>query len=447
MLNELKDKKVLLLGRSTLFSDIEIINFLSNYNIDSSRDFSQELDVIIESRSINPIEDNISNDAYDRGIKIYKLHKLEEEMSRLLDENSTLMAIKLGSDMDRLDRLLSNEYISDNLFIKLLNIYEWEESEFGDSSRDRDIFIHTLTRFLHIKTNERDLLYSPLSLLKLIKESDNPELLLALISFPKVSFLQKNRSKLTIKEAIAQSPYIDKKITKKLLSFKDNHIDFFLASNPNISLDILNFLYDKNIDDINRALASNISIDNKLFIKLLEKEPDILLQYQPINLDRYNLAFGEAKAITSDKILSINKLLEPKVIEILVSKDIEDVDNNILLNYNISQEIIEKIYNKQNPSLYKNIALNPSTPIDILEKLYKINSYDINIRLSYNTSTPHQILEKLFELDDFEISKGLASNESLDIELLNILKIDTRLRNELTSNQKFVDSISRNLGL
>ena len=447
MLNELKDKKVLLLGRSTLFSDIEIINFLSNYNIDSSRDFSQELDVIIESRSINPIEDNISNDAYDRGIKIYKLHKLEEEMSRLLDENSTLMAIKLGSDMDRLDRLLSNEYISDNLFIKLLNIYEWEESEFGDSSRDRDIFIHTLTRFLHIKTNERDLLYSPLSLLKLIKESDNPELLLALISFPKVPFLQKNRSKLTIKEAIAQSPYIDKKITKKLLSFKDNHIDFFLASNPNISLDILNFLYDKNIDDINRALASNISIDNKLFIKLLEKEPDILLQYQPINLDRYNLAFGEAKAITSDKILSINKLLEPKVIEILVSKDIEDVDNNILLNYNISQEIIEKIYNKQNPSLYKNIALNPSTPIDILEKLYKINSYDINIRLSYNTSTPHQILEKLFELDDFEISKGLASNESLDIELLNILKIDTRLRNELTSNQKFVDSISRNLGL
>ncbi|SHO80415.1 Leucine rich repeat variant [hydrothermal vent metagenome] len=442
MLKELKNKKVLFLGRSTIFNDIEITNFLRDYNIEFSRDFSEYYDAIIEHRNINPVEEDISNDAYDRGVKIYKLHKLEEDMSRLLDDNSILMAIKLGGDMQRVDRLLSNEYITDELFIKLLNIYEWEESEFGDSTRDRDVFIHTLTRFLSIKRNERDLLYSPLSLLKLVKESRNRDLLLALISFPKVSFLQKDKSKVTIKELIAQTPYIDKKIIKKLLSFKDNNIDFFLASNSKVPLDILNLLSQKNIDDINKALASNISIDDNLFIKLLEKEPKILLTYQPINLERYKLIQKDY-----DNILSLNRLLTNDVIDILVSKNIVQIDENILLNDNISTDIISKIYNKNIDTLYPNIASNPSTPIEILEALYQLNNYDINISLSANTSTPNKILEELFSLDDLQITKGLATNKSLDIELLNILQLDTRFSNELTKNQKFIDSMNRSLQL
>jgi len=67
--------------------------------------------------------------------------------------------------------------------------------------------------------------------------------------------------------------------------------------------------------------------------------------------------------------------------------------------------------------------------------------------MASNPSTPVVILRELFDPNIYEINEKLVANPSLPIELLNILKIDTRLRNALTSNKTFTDSITKRLGL
>jgi len=95
------------------------------------------------------------------------------------------------------------------------------------------------------------------------------------------------------------------------------------------------------------------------------------------------------------------------------------------------------------------LAANKTVPAPLLEEIYRNNSQIPGIRLALagNTSTPEPLLRELFELDRYDINEYLAANESVPLELLNILKIDTRLRNALTGNKTFTDSITRDLGL
>ena len=88
------------------------------------------------------------------------------------------------------------------------------------------------------------------------------------------------------------------------------------------------------------------------------------------------------------------------------------------------------------------LAQNPSTPVWILEALYKRDGEDKEIAaaLAKNPSTPEAILRVLFERDDFEINRSLATNASLPMELLDVLKVDTRLQNELAQNEQLAKS-------
>lgn len=440
-LEELKNKTLLFLGKSMIFSDQEISNFLATLDIEFTRSYNGQKHVV-EHRLINPVEEDISNMAYEAKATFYKMELFEQTMSGMLDINSLLMAIKLGNDGERIKRMLANEYINDALYIKLLNLYQWEEEEFGDSSSDRDVLTHTLKRFLDLNFNETDLYFSPLSLLKLAKESQNQELLLALINFPNVEFLQKNKSKINLKEAIAQSPHIDRKITKKLLSFKDEQLEFFIASNEAVELDILKALYGKS-KSINQALASNSAIDDKLFEKLLD-EYEILLKYQPINIERYTLSQSIPHA---NSILVANHAIDSDVVKELFYKADTSLMPTLLRNPHLDKEYIERLYHSSNPDLYPSIAQNPNTPSKILKELLSLQDLSINIHLARNSSTPKEILIGLSHHNEFEIDKSLATNPSTPLEILNILKIDTRLRNELTLNKTFTDSIVKSQGL
>jgi hypothetical protein len=75
----------------------------------------------------------------------------------------------------------------------------------------------------------------------------------------------------------------------------------------------------------------------------------------------------------------------------------------------------------------------------MLEMFYdKYEESAIRIALAHNKSTPEGILRELFARDEFDIYKSMASNASVPMELLDILKVDTRLQNELAENEIFV---------
>ena len=93
------------------------------------------------------------------------------------------MAIKLGNDQERLLRLLGNEHLTDELFVRLLKLYRFDEEE-EYNRQDRDVIMNTLRRYIDIKPNEEDLLYTYLTLRRLATEATDPNLLAALLGFP-----------------------------------------------------------------------------------------------------------------------------------------------------------------------------------------------------------------------------------------------------------------------
>jgi hypothetical protein len=327
--------------------------------------------------------------------------------------------------------------ISEELFVKLLMMYEWHDDE-EDNREDRDTIMYTLKRYIDIKPNEADLHYSYLTLRRLATEATNPKLLLALIGFPKFEFLIRGKEKVTLRETIARNEYLDKEVITKLVSLRDKKVDVALACNTAAELSLLQILLAKEDEKINEALATNLNIDNTIFQTLLSKEDKVvqlLLLSQKVNAER--LAFVDAQGLEDDLLATIgaNEHLELEVIDALIVRQNETLLCNLAQNRTLSAKQLEEIYEKGLRSVIACLALNPMTPVALLEAFYKAyEEGDIRRALAHNKSTPKPLLRALFELDDLEIQRSMASNASIPLDILDILKVDTRLQNELAEN-------------
>jgi len=452
-LEENPGKRLLFLGRESLFTHQEAERFLKSYDMGLTTDPEEEGIVgVVEHHRLNPVEEDISYRFYDAKIPLYKLEEFERLMSEEIKEDELLMVLKLGDDQNRLLRLIDNAHISDALFLRLLEMYHWSEEAEEDSNEDRGVVMATLRRFLNYKSNEEDLLYSALTLKRLAVETEDPRLLHALLGFPNYRFMQKGKQWITLREVVATSPHINEETIQKLLRFRDEKVLFFLAANRSVPLKTLKMLAKKDIEAINEALASNISIDDTLFTTLLAKggsTRDILLHYQPIDRRRYGMIEKEALTPEVLSLLGSNRVLAPDLMADLAGSDQETLLQSLASNSAVPAELLEALYQRKDIDLTLPLAENRMTPVPLLESIYQKSGTmpEIQQALAGNTSTPEVILRALFDLDRYEINEYLAANESVPLELLNILKIDTRLRNALTGNKRFTDSITRDLGL
>ena len=218
----------------------------------------------------------------------------------------------------------------------------------------------------------------------------------------------------------------------------------YLAANPVVSLEQLKKFAAREEIAIHEALAANEGIDDTLFELLLDKSRDVvklLLWYQPISADRFKMI----KEMISDPDLFAelgkNEQIDEEVIEELVESD-----NNILLeklaaNKTVSGKGLNTLYAKQITSIFYPLAGNPNLAVKIIEEFYADYQNDIPMmhQVASNPNTREKILRELYERDELEINKGLAANPSTPIEILDILKIDTRLRNALTQNEVFIE--------
>jgi len=431
------DKKFLFLGREGLFTQDEIARFLKKHNITMTKYLEEDVVATIEPLNLNPVEEDISNDAYDRKIPSFSLDEFEKHLSDGINDDELLMAIKLTNDQERVFRLLGNENISEELFVKLLMMYQWNDDE-EDNRNDRDTIMYTLKRYIDIKPNEADLHYSYLTLRRLATEATNPKLLLALIGFQNFEFLIRGKEKVTLRETIARNEYLDKEVITKLVSLRDKKVDVALACNPVVELSLLQTLLAKEDEKINEALATNQNIDDAIFITLLTKEDKVvqlLLLSQKINAER--LGFVDAQALEDDLFSTIgaNEHLDAEVVDTLITRENETLLCNLAQNRTLNAEQLESIYAKGLRNTVACLAVNPVTPVKLLEKFYETyEDHDIRRALAHNPSTPEPLLRALFALDDLEIQRSMASNASIPLDILDILKVDTRLQNELAEN-------------
>jgi len=97
-----------------------------------TKNYEEGVVATIEHSSLNPMEEDISNDAYDAKVPSFSLEVFEKMLSNGINDDEILMGIKLSNDQDRIFRLLGNENIKEELFIKLLMMYEWHDEEEDD---------------------------------------------------------------------------------------------------------------------------------------------------------------------------------------------------------------------------------------------------------------------------------------------------------------------------
>ncbi len=441
LLSNSEGKQFLFLGREGTFTKDEIARFLKKDGISMTKYLEEGVVAAIEHSSLNPVEEDISNDVYDAKIPSFSLEAFEKLLSEGINDDELLMGIKLSNDQERIFRLLGNDNISEELFVKLLMMYEWHDEE-EDDRNDRDTIMFTLKRYIDIKPNEADLLYSYLTLRRLATEATNPKLLLALIGFQNFEFLIRGKEKVTLRETVARNEHLDKEVIGKLVSLRELKVDVALACNGSVELSLLENLLAKNSEKINEALATNANIDDEIFSTLLGKEDKViqlLLLSQIINVERLALIDSHGLDMKLFATLGANECLESDVIDALTSRYNEELICHLAENDTLSVVQLKNIYAKGIVSSFEYIAINPAASVEMLEILYeKYDESAIRIALAHNRSTPEAILRTLFERDEFEIYKSMASNSSLPMELLDILKVDTRLQNELAENEIFV---------
>ena len=442
LLSSSEGKKFLFLGREGLFTKDEIARFLKKHSIEMTKNYEEGVVATIEHSSLNPVEEDISNEAYDNKVPSFKLDVFDKLLSEGINDDELLMGIKLSNDQERIFRLLGNENIKEELFVKLLAMYEWHDEE-EDDRNDRDTIMYTLRRYIDIKPNEADLLYSCLTLRRLATEATNPKLLLALIGFQNFEFLIRGKEKVTLRETIARNEHIDTEVITKLISLRDVKVDVAMACNNRVELPLLQTLLAKNNEKINEALATNQNIDDLIFDTLLSKEEttvQLLLWSQPINRERLELVDAHELDEKLFATIGANESLESDVIDELIHRDNESLLCHLAANETLSALQLEQIYAKSTRSSYEYLAINPATSVEMLEMFYEKYADDKGIlkALAYNSTTPERILRELFEKDVFELQQCLATNASVPMELLDILKVDTRLQNELAQNEIFV---------
>ena len=440
LLETSEGRQILFLGKEGMFTAKEVARFLKKYKVTMTQYLEEGAVAVVEHARLNPVEEDISNEAYDQKLPLFKLSEFELLLSAEINDDELLMGIKLVNDQARIYRLLGNENISDALFVKLLRMYEWDDED-EDSRDDRDVIMHTLSRYIDIKPNEQDLLYSYLTLRRLATEATDPNLLLALIGFPNFEFLVRGKEKISLRETIARNQNIDLDVIKKLLSFRDLKINASLAANVVTPLETLKSFVQSDDPRVLLYLASNRNIDQEIFAILLEKEEEVvheLLRVQDIDMKRFEAVEQRVFDESLFAVLGANRHLSAEVLEILLQSQ-----NHILISYlsaneQLSTEGLEAIYERRLEESFIYLATNPSLPTELLEALYEKNRKEILISLALNPSTPQEILRELFEKKDLEINRGLATNASVPFELLDSLKIDTRLQNELSKNPVFI---------
>jgi hypothetical protein len=193
------------------------------------------------------------------------------------------------------------------------------------------------------------------------------------------------------------------------------------------------------------ALAPTPGIDDPIFGALLEKDEQVVsLLFLRQKIDKERLAQVEAASLEPAffAVMGANEQLESDIVTALLEKEEPLLLERLAGNHTIASDILEEIYQRDEERFFSPLAQNPSTPLWILETLYDEESDNeaLCVVLAHNPSTPEKILRELFAREHFEINRGLATNASLPPELLDTLKLDTRLQNELAQNEQLASS-------
>jgi len=385
------------------------------------------------------------------GVEIISIDILEKDFSSNLDVDSILMAIKISKDNERLIKLLGNDFFCDDVFIKLLKLYDFKDDDIYDSDDNRDVCTKMVERFCSLIETNHNIQYAPIGVYYTALEAEDSKLLEVIYNMPEYKISQKNAQEdqpISLKEVVALNPNSSKTTHIQILKNSKVNELIFLALNESISLSTAKKLFAKDVEEINLSLIKASNYDESLISEFLQ-EPRLkkeLLKLITLDMSLFNSLFRDLDKINTI-YLSMNKSLSTEMINLMFEKNIDNANINLLKNSNCSKEKIENFI-KQNDKIYNiSIAHNTNLEEKIHDYLFDLNDYDVNLSLSDNPSTSKAVLTKLSLLNDKYINEALCANTNTPINILLQYQYDGGLKNIISNNDSFREFTRKMVGM
>jgi len=446
-LKELQNKTLLLFGRSRAFSEDEFNSQLKYHKINLTKEYSDDVCVIVDGKMMTPYEQNESDKLYEQRVDatFVSIDALERELAKHIDADTLMMSLKLSNDRDRLKDFLTNSTIEDELFLRLLKMYKWNGENFFDNDENRDVSAAIIVRFYENIERNHNVEYAALGLMHLAKQTKNEKLIETIAYLEplvKSMKLGTNRDNFKIISAIATNEAAQKDVLKLLIKNAPSQIRKLIATREDCDEEMQDDLLLSEDKEVLEALSYNSNLCKTVLEKLLDYEELAKNIARNINLDddifklflqKYPIDLAKNKEITSQMQEKLASMAEQEVLLSLAT------------NQSIDEKIFMILQEKNDEQITLALYENPATPSQILQDAY-LDAKN-HFALAKNENTPKDILKRLFESEDAKVLKSLAKNKSTPVEVLYQLQLDSRFDRAVKENPNFGKHImSENIG-
>lgn len=396
----LSGESILLLGKTRALNSDEFDILLKLHKITRVGSYTDGVALIIEGRMMNPYEQAESARLYEtQNVPIVELSSVEEWLCRSIEPNRLLMSLKLSRNQERLVDFLQNPYITDELYFKLLKLYDWRCEGLFDNDTNRDVTASIIGRFYIDLDRNHNVQYAMSGLAHLIERYGNRELIQAIVELSPIANeikYHQDRSLNGVLDAIALHPDTQENILRLFLEERA----VLLAHREPLGLE--DELLGLKNEEINTILSQNKSLSSKGADQLEESYPHLIAAHSLLTEERFG-RFLENYSVDLGRNLSLSPAMQQRLYALG-----DDMVSEALASNSITvPEILDDLF--ESGKFHSQLAANPSLSPDKLESLAVTSSdAEVLLALAANTATP---IESLYQLSlDRRFERAVKTN-------------------------------------
>lgn len=444
-LEKLKNKSILLFGKTRSFHADEFDSQLKFHKIKLAREFSDEVVLVIDGAMMTPYEQNESDSLYEskKGLEFISIDILERELAKHIDADTLMMSLKLSNDRARLKDFLTNSMIGDELYLKLIKMYNWGGENFFDNDDNRDISAALIVRFYKNIERNHNVEYAALGIMHLATQSSNSMVLETIANLEPLERTMRdgtNKSNYKIISSIAKNESTPKSVLITYIKNAPLEIKKMVAMREDCDEQMQISLLE--IEELHERLSNNKALLKSSVKTLMQNRRLIKNMARCVSLDD---ELFEIFLKDSPQDLAQNSFLTKEMQKRILELGIEEVKIALASNEHIDRDVLESLLRENLDEISNALYQNRTTPKELLKAAFEDEKNHQG--LARNSSTPSEILELLAKSSDGEILLSLAKNSSTPVDVLYQLQLDSRFERAVKENSSFGRHImSENIG-
>ncbi len=445
-LENLKNRSILLLGKTRALTREEFDKLLEIYAVTCKERYDADVALVIEGRMMNPYEQNLAERLYEEHRAAFDtIENLERQLCNGVDPDRLMMSLKLSGDQERLRSFLKNPYIDNAFFLRLLQLYKWGGEGFFATDENRDVTASLIERFYENIERNHNVQYANTGLIHLLLQSRDALLIETLCRLEPIQNAMKQGCEgamCKIIELLSRHEATPESQLRQMVRLGDDTLRCAVASRAQLEGALQRELLTCKAPEVLQALAQRSDLEPDIAEALLEM-PDYaatVMAHAALDTERFE-SFMARDALA----VAANPSLDASMLRKLLERESPDIDAVLAANSAIDGDTMAALFGRGDPAVLECLAANTTTPPAMLEQLFETAA--LHTVLAGNPNTPLPVLQRLSQEHDMETLRALAANPATPIEILFQLQLDARLKRTVSENPAFGEHIqTSNIG-